>query len=145
MRRTLSLVALGVLLAAPLLAQDSLETAKRKELDELNRQAHEKREAARQLKGQESQALVQLHRTEKELNGTRRRLKQLESRRHNLDQQLQVTRVDSNAVRAHCRARRRELASAPACHLQVRRRARSRIPALDARRSASCSRAGTSW
>ncbi|MGH7741467.1 MAG: murein hydrolase activator EnvC family protein [Candidatus Eiseniibacteriota bacterium] len=94
MKRLVSLALLGMVLAAPLLAQDSLETAKRKELDELNRQAREKREAARQLKGQESQALVQLHRTEKELNGTRRRLKQLETRRHTLDQQLQVTRVD---------------------------------------------------
>jgi septal ring factor EnvC (AmiA/AmiB activator) len=94
MRRTLAAALLGLLLASPLAAQDSLETAKRHELDELNRQAHEKREAARQLKGQESQALVQLRRTEKELNGTRRRLRQLESRRRNLDQQLQVTRAD---------------------------------------------------
>ena len=94
MRRALAVAVLGLLLAAPLAAQDSLETAQRKQLDELNRQAREKREAARQLKGQESQAMVQLRRTEKELNGTRRRLKQLESRRRTLDQQLQVTRVD---------------------------------------------------
>lgn len=108
MRRALALALLGLLLAAPLAAQDSLETAKRHELDELNRQAREKREAARQLKGQESQALVQLHRTEKELNGSRRRLKQLESRRRSLDQQLEVTRVDyerSQSALSHQKAR----------------------------------------
>jgi len=108
MRRALSLALFGLFMAAPLAAQDSLETAKRHELDELNRQAHEKREAARQLKGQESQALVQLHRTEKELGSTRRRLKQLESRRQNLDQQLQVTRTDyqrSQAALARQKAR----------------------------------------
>ncbi len=85
---------LGGLTPAPLGAQDSLEAAKRHELDELTRQAHEKREAARQLRGQESQALVQLHRTEKELGSTRRRLRTLESRRRNLDQQLDLTRAD---------------------------------------------------
>src|SRR5262249_27687136 len=73
---------------------DSLEAQKRRELDELNRQAREKREAARQLKGQESRAMVQLRRTEKELGATRRRLRALENRRRNLDVELQVTRAD---------------------------------------------------
>jgi septal ring factor EnvC (AmiA/AmiB activator) len=94
MRRVASLLLAALLCAAPLFAQDSLEAAKRRELDELNRQAREKREAARQLRGQESQALVQLRRTERELTTTRKRLRSLESRRRNLDQQLELTRAD---------------------------------------------------
>jgi septal ring factor EnvC (AmiA/AmiB activator) len=96
MKRIAALVLLGALVAVPLEvhAQDSLETAKRHELDDLNRQAREKREAARQLKGQESKALVQLRRTEKELGATRRRLRALENRGRNLDVQLEVTRAD---------------------------------------------------
>jgi septal ring factor EnvC (AmiA/AmiB activator) len=88
------LVVIAALAATPLHAQDSLETAKRRELDDLNRQAHEKREAARQLKGQEGKALVELRRTEKELGATRRRLRTLQGRRRNLDVQLAVTRAD---------------------------------------------------
>ena len=94
MKRLAVLVLLGALVAVPLHAQDSLETAKRHELDELNRQAREKREAARQLKGQESKALVQLRRTEKQLGATRHRLRALENRGRNLDVQLEVTRAD---------------------------------------------------
>ena len=94
MRRLAALLLIGALAAGPLLAQDSLETAQRHELDELNRQARAKREAVRQLRGQESQALVQLRRTEHELNSTRKRLRTLESRRQNLDQQLELTRAD---------------------------------------------------
>jgi len=102
MKRIALLLALAALLPVPARAQDSLEhrnpdsleTAQRHQLDELNRQAHEKREAARQLKGQESKALVQLRRTEKELGSTRRRLRTLENRRRNLDVQLAVTRAD---------------------------------------------------
>ena len=94
MRRVAALLLLGALCAAPLLAQDSLETAKRKELEDLNRQAREKRQAAAQLKGQENKALVRLRRTEKELTTTRRRLRALENRSRNLDVQLEVTRAD---------------------------------------------------
>lgn len=94
MKRLAVLMLLSALVAIPLHAQDSLETAKRHELDELNRQAREKREAARQLKGQESKALVQLRRTEKQLGATRHRLRALENRGRNLDVQLEVTRAD---------------------------------------------------
>ncbi|HTK32813.1 MAG TPA: peptidoglycan DD-metalloendopeptidase family protein [Candidatus Saccharimonadaceae bacterium] len=94
MKRVGLLALLALLVAAPLAAQDSLETAKRRELDEINRQAREKREAARALKGQETQALTQLRRTESELTSTRRRLRALDQRRRNLDQQLEITRVD---------------------------------------------------
>ena len=94
MKRALLLALVGLCVAAPLAAQDSLETVKRRELDELNRQAREKREAARALKGQETQALTQLRRTESELTATRRRLRALDQRRRNLDQQLEITRVD---------------------------------------------------
>ncbi|MBI1798494.1 MAG: peptidoglycan DD-metalloendopeptidase family protein [Candidatus Eisenbacteria bacterium] len=94
MKRFAALLLLATALASPLGAQDSLETAKRHELEDLNRQAREKRAAANQLKGQESQALVQLRRTERQLTGTRRRLRALEQRRTNLDQQLEVTHAD---------------------------------------------------
>src|SRR5204863_127751 len=92
--------------ATPLFAQDSLETAKRHELEDLNRQAREKRAAAAQLKGQESKALVRLRRTEKELTTTRRRLRSLENRSRNLDVQLEVTRADlSHQLAVHVRRR----------------------------------------
>ena len=97
MKRLAALLLAGALVVGPVAtldAQDSLETAKRHELDELNRQAREKREAARQLKGQENKALVKLRRTEKELGATRRRLRGLENRSRNLDVQIEVTRAD---------------------------------------------------
>lgn len=74
--------------------EDSLEAVKRRELQELQRQAREKRQQAGQLRGQESKALGALKRTERELSGTRRRIKALNSRRQRLDQQLEVTRVN---------------------------------------------------
>lgn len=87
-------VLLGLGFAAPLGAQDSLEAAKRKELEEITRQAREKRAQAGQLKVTENRQLFQLKRTEKELNSTRRRLRALQTRRQNLDQQLDLTRTD---------------------------------------------------
>jgi septal ring factor EnvC (AmiA/AmiB activator) len=74
--------------------EDSLEAVKRKELEELQRQAREKRQQAGQLKGQETRALGALKRTERELNGTRRRLQGLGQRRQRLDQQLELTRAN---------------------------------------------------
>ena len=74
--------------------EDSLEAVKRQELQELQRQAREKRQQAGQLRGQETKALGALKRTERELSGTRRRIKALNSRRQRLDQQLEVTRVN---------------------------------------------------
>jgi septal ring factor EnvC (AmiA/AmiB activator) len=87
-------LAAALALASPLGAQDSLETAKRRELEEITRQAREKRAQAGKLRVTENRQLNQLRRTEKELNGTRRRLRALQSRRQNLDQQLDVTRTD---------------------------------------------------
>lgn len=85
----------AVLWAGPAPAQqDSLEAAKRAELEDIQRQVREKRAAATRLKGQESQALGQLRRTERELNLTRKRLQGLRRRRQSLDLQLEVTRVD---------------------------------------------------
>uniref|UniRef100_A0A832MK49 Peptidase M23 domain-containing protein n=1 Tax=Eiseniibacteriota bacterium TaxID=2212470 RepID=A0A832MK49_UNCEI len=104
-RRTLLALALAAALAAPLAApvaprlappaaaQDSLEAAKRRELDEINRRARESRQRAQQLKGRESQELVKLRRTERDLNATRRRLRALQNRQRALDQQLEVTRA----------------------------------------------------
>jgi len=74
--------------------QDSLEAAKRQELEQLRRQAQEKRAQAGALRGQETRALGALKRTEKELSSTRRRLRGLRQRQSRLDQQLEVTRVN---------------------------------------------------
>lgn len=68
------------------------EAAKRRELEDLNRQARESREQASRLKGKETQALGQLRRTQRDLDRTRRRLRALQNRRSTLDQQLGVTR-----------------------------------------------------
>jgi septal ring factor EnvC (AmiA/AmiB activator) len=88
----LALAALTFAAAAP--AQDSLEAAKRRELEAIQRQAREKREAATQLKGREQKELVKLRRTERELSTTRRRLRNLQTRGKVLDRQLNVARAD---------------------------------------------------
>ena len=58
---------------APVRAQDSLEAAKKRELDDIRRQANEKRKAAAALKPRETRALGDLRRTEKQLTASRRR------------------------------------------------------------------------
>jgi len=91
------LLVAALLRGVPALAaesSDSLASAKRQELEEVQRQAREKREAASRLKGQESQAMTQLRKTERALNLTRRRLNDLRKRREHLDAQLGVTRMD---------------------------------------------------
>jgi septal ring factor EnvC (AmiA/AmiB activator) len=98
-RRWLGPLLLAALLGVPALAaepgpSDSLATAKRRELEDVQRQAREKREAASRLKGQESKAMTQLRRTERALGITRRRLNELRRRRERLDAQLGVTRMD---------------------------------------------------
>jgi uncharacterized protein (DUF3084 family) len=91
-RRRLFLALLAVvLLPAIAPAQDSLE-AKRRELEAIQRQARENREAARRLKGRETQALGELKRTDRALRGTRNRLSTLSRRRRNLGNQLDQTR-----------------------------------------------------
>lgn len=84
----------ALLLASVAPAQDSLETAKRQELERIKREAQEKREAATRLKGQETRAVTQLRRTERDLSATRRRLRTLQHRRRSLDRQLETTRAD---------------------------------------------------
>ena len=103
-------LAIALLLVAPALAQDSLETAKRKELEEARRLARENREAATRLRGQESQELTKLHRAERQVNLTRKRLGLLQRRRRNLDQQLQGTRVDLERSLLSLDLRREQLA-----------------------------------
>jgi len=75
-------------------AQDSLEIAKQRELEETRRQARQNREAAQQLRGKETQALGQLKRTDKQLSLTRGRLRTLTRKRQDLGSQLDVTRDD---------------------------------------------------
>jgi len=112
-RRFASAAALAALLvaAAPLHGQDSLEMAKRRELELIQRQARESREAALRLKGQESKETTKLRRTEKELNMTRRRLRNLQSRRSQLDQQLDVTRTNLQRSELTLQAQRVRLAA----------------------------------
>jgi murein hydrolase activator len=91
MKRLIFLVLL--LAALPAAAQDSLEAAKRHEIEAIQRQAQEKRAAAKRLLGQETAEISQLRRTDRRLNATRQRLRALESRRRVLGQDLQVTRI----------------------------------------------------
>lgn len=112
----LLLVALALATAAPwrAVAQDSLEAAKKQELDEIRRQAAEKRRAAAALKPRETRAIGDLRRTERELSSSRGRLRKLQRRRQSLGAQLEVTRanlersiVTLEAQRARLRTRLR--------------------------------------
>ena len=110
-RQALVALAALALLAAPGFAQqDSLEAAKRKELEEVRRLARENREAATRLKGQETQELGKLHKAERQLNMTRKRLTLLQRRRKNLDSQLAGTRVDLERSMLSLDQRRQQLA-----------------------------------
>jgi septal ring factor EnvC (AmiA/AmiB activator) len=73
--------------------QSQLETAKRRELEDIRRQAAESHAAATRLKGQESKVLAQLRHIERDLDATRRRLRLLEEKRRLLDRQLASTQA----------------------------------------------------
>lgn len=91
-------------------AQDDLEAQKRAELERINREAREAREAAKRLRGQEQRELVRLRRTESDLNVTRRRLRTLQNRRGQLDRDLVVTRANLERSVASLRSQREKLA-----------------------------------
>ena len=93
-RRVLTAVLLLAVLAMPALGQDSLETAKRREIEEVQRRARDSRAAAKQLLKRETAEISQLRRTERQLNSTRSRLRGLENRHRVLGQELQSTRVN---------------------------------------------------
>jgi septal ring factor EnvC (AmiA/AmiB activator) len=96
--------------AVPALSQsDSLEAAKRKELEEVRRRAAQNREQAKRLQGRENQELVKLRRTERQLGTTRQRLLRLQRERTKLDQQLEVTRMDLQRSLASLEGQRRRL------------------------------------
>lgn len=119
-----ALARLGRLLAIALLAglavpwplagvraqEDSLEAAKRQELEALSRQAKEKRAQAGALRGQETRAMGELKRTERQLLVTRKRLRTLRSRRARLDDQLELTRANLERSVATLGQRRSQLA-----------------------------------
>ena len=90
--------------------QDSLEAQKRRELEALTQQAREKRAQAGALKGQETRALGDLKRTERELSATRKRLKSLRARRERLDDQLELTRANLERSVATLATKRDQLA-----------------------------------
>lgn len=109
-----------VLIAGPVLAQNDaadkererqLEAQKRRELAEIERQAKEKREAAGKLKGQETKAIGDLRKTEKSLNTTRGRLRNLQRQRKKLDGELQATQVDLERAQIALDQQRAKLAT----------------------------------
>ena len=108
----------GLLLALAILVgggvaraqQDSLEAEKRRELELLSQQAKEKRAQAGALKGQETRALGDLKRTERDLAATRKRLKTLHARRERLDDQLVLTRANLERSVASLSTKRDQLA-----------------------------------
>jgi len=110
--------AAGLLLALAILVgggvaraqQDSLEAEKRRELESLSQQAKEKRAQAGALKGQETRALGDLKRTERDLAATRKRLKTLHARRERLDDQLVLTRANLERSVASLSTKRDQLA-----------------------------------
>ena len=81
-------------------AQDSVETAKKHELDEIRRQAALKRQQAAALKPKETRALGELRRTERELTATHRRLSRLQGRKQELGVRHEVTRASQQTVQA---------------------------------------------
>ncbi len=114
MRRRLATLALALAVvaaaaAAPVHAQDSLEQAKKHELEDLRRQASEKRQAAAALKPRESRALGELRRTDRELGLTRRRLGNLQHRQQALGAQLEITRASLERSIASLAAQREKL------------------------------------
>ena len=108
----------GLLLALAILVgggvaraqQDSLEAEKRRELESLSQQVKEKRAQAGALKGQETRALGDLKRTERDLAATRKRLKTLHARRERLDDQLVLTRANLERSVASLSTKRDQLA-----------------------------------
>ena len=105
----LVLVVAGAAAPAPARAQDSLETAKKRELEELKRQAVEKRKAAAALRPRENRAMGELRRTDRELSLTRRRLNNLQHRQQSLGSQLEVTRANLQRSIASLNAQRDKL------------------------------------
>ena len=84
----------AVVAAVPASSQDSLEQAKKHELEDIRRQANEKRQAAAALKPRETRALGELRRTDRELGLTRKRLNNLQRRQQVLGTQLEITRAN---------------------------------------------------
>lgn len=94
--------------ATPAAAQDSLEQAERRRLEQINREAAEKRAAAGRMKVQENKAVGQLRRTERDLRRTRDRLRKLQQRQNQIDNQLEVTRANlERSVQSLTRQKRR--------------------------------------
>jgi murein hydrolase activator len=87
-----------------------LEAQKRRELEDIERQARESREAAGVLKGKEKSALRDLRGTERRLSSSRKRLRTLLQNGKKLDQQLEVTRVDLQRAESTLEQQRSKLA-----------------------------------
>jgi murein DD-endopeptidase MepM/ murein hydrolase activator NlpD len=124
-----ALLALAPAFAAPVFAQanrDSMEAArqaerqaerdrqleadKRRELEEIERQARQNREQAGKLQQQEKTEIGKLRRTERSLNSTRKRLGELQNRSRRLDQQLESTKIDLERAEISLASQRAKLA-----------------------------------
>ncbi len=105
------LLAASLLFPAVSWAQgDSLEMTKRRELEQIQRQARESREAAKKLRGRETKEVSRLHLTERELSRTQRRIRNLGKRQSRLDQDLRLTRGRLEESRNAYEQQRRRLA-----------------------------------
>lgn len=88
------LLALALCAAAPAFAQDSVETAQRRQMEDALKRARENREQASVLKKREGQEITRLRRTERDLITSRRRLQNLQRRQRQLDDALDLTRAN---------------------------------------------------
>ena len=75
-------------------AADPDEDQQRKQLEDIRRQAAEKRKRAQELKAREGKVLKELRTTERQLSTTKTNIKQLSARETKLQQQLESTRAD---------------------------------------------------
>lgn len=88
------LLLLALAPAATAQAPDTVTAEQRQQLEQLQKKAKENREAAAGLRRQENAVVRQLNRTDRDLTMTRRRLRELKTRRVRLDVQLDATRLD---------------------------------------------------
>jgi septal ring factor EnvC (AmiA/AmiB activator) len=86
------------------------EEAQRKRLEQIDKEAAEKRRRARELKGKEQTAVKDLRRTETSLRRTRRTVLQLNQRERRLESNLTVVRTDLDRSERSLSDRRTRLA-----------------------------------
>lgn len=98
-------------LAGVTYAQDDDEAAQRKRLEQIKREAAEKRRRASELKGKEQTAVKDLRRTETNLRRTRQTVQKLNQREKRLERDLTVVRADLTRSERNLADRRARLAA----------------------------------